>query len=443
VADRRTGWLDACAHACWREALLHTLTRYALAAPVYCLMPDHAHLLLVGLTERSDQQRALSFLRRYTTKMFAQSGSESAGEKESPDGSGSASAHGATYGLAETGLRSVLREEERRGDPFRAVAHYIVENPVRAGLSKWPRYGVSPARWWRAGLRSIGGNAISGSLVEHIWPAGDNESAAGTEDSGRKRKRFRYVAERLPVPSVTAHSLLEKGLTRVQLRAMPPPAPCSSMVPCPACTAALRRWPMRERQRPGRRRPRSWRRTARAEKSVAKMKHGSLPRRRGVQGFYGPVFFPEQLLQKIWLRGEFDRAAARTMDGRALAILHPGKWNRLGGPDFRGGRLRLGDSDGRGRCRAATCTRAIGRGTAMRGDARTMAWYARVLFPATRRACDTRGERQGRSRCSAAAAFAARPRGIREDEAVERLATASARNRSRIEPVARPPSCRH
>ena len=62
-----------------------------------------------------------------------------------------------------------------------------------------------------------------------------------------------------------------------------------------------------------------------------------------VQGFYGPFSFPEQLLQKIWLRGEFDRAAARTMDGRALTIQHPGKWNRLGGPDFRGARLRLGD----------------------------------------------------------------------------------------------------
>jgi hypothetical protein len=62
-----------------------------------------------------------------------------------------------------------------------------------------------------------------------------------------------------------------------------------------------------------------------------------------VQGFYGPFSFPEQLLQKIWLRGEFDRAGVRTIDGRAVAILHPGKWNRLGGPDFRGARLRLDD----------------------------------------------------------------------------------------------------
>jgi hypothetical protein len=62
-----------------------------------------------------------------------------------------------------------------------------------------------------------------------------------------------------------------------------------------------------------------------------------------VQGCYGPFSFPEQLLQKIWLRGEFDRAAARTLAGRPLAILHPGKWNRLGGPDFLGARLRIGD----------------------------------------------------------------------------------------------------
>ena len=79
-------------------------------------------------------------------------------------------------------------------------------------------------------------------------------------------------------------------------------------------------------------------RESRAEMS-AEIPHGVAE----VQGFYGPYSFPEQLLQKIWLRGEFDRVAARTMDGRPLAIQHPGKWNRLGGPDFCGARLRLGD----------------------------------------------------------------------------------------------------
>ena len=172
VADRRTGWLDACAHACWREALLHALARYALAVPVYCLMPDHAHLLLVGLTERSDQQRALSFLRRYTTRMFAADGSESA------------SATGQRVGWQKQAYDHVLREEERRGDAFQTVAHYIVENPVRAGL-------VETAEVWRfSGTLVAGWPALDWRQRDFwnrwwsIFAAGDNESESGTEDSG-------------------------------------------------------------------------------------------------------------------------------------------------------------------------------------------------------------------------------------------------------------------
>ncbi|MCX6955297.1 MAG: DUF2851 family protein, partial [Verrucomicrobia bacterium] len=61
-----------------------------------------------------------------------------------------------------------------------------------------------------------------------------------------------------------------------------------------------------------------------------------------IQGLYGPFSFPEKLLQKIWLRGDFNAAAAVTTDGAKVEIRHPGKWNLLGGPDFRGARLRLG-----------------------------------------------------------------------------------------------------
>ena len=62
-----------------------------------------------------------------------------------------------------------------------------------------------------------------------------------------------------------------------------------------------------------------------------------------IQGLYGPFSFPEKLLQRIWLRGDFNRSAATTVDGRRVAVLHPGKWNLLGGPDFRGARLRIGE----------------------------------------------------------------------------------------------------
>lgn len=61
-----------------------------------------------------------------------------------------------------------------------------------------------------------------------------------------------------------------------------------------------------------------------------------------LQGIHGAFAFPERLLQKIWLRGDFDRAAARLADGRGLRILNPGRWNLLGGPDFRQARLRFG-----------------------------------------------------------------------------------------------------
>ena len=62
-----------------------------------------------------------------------------------------------------------------------------------------------------------------------------------------------------------------------------------------------------------------------------------------IQGLYGPFTFSEKLLQKIWLRGDFDRHRAVMSDGRRVTIAHPGRWNRLGGPDFKAARLRIDD----------------------------------------------------------------------------------------------------
>ncbi|MBL9213958.1 MAG: DUF2851 family protein [Opitutaceae bacterium] len=66
-----------------------------------------------------------------------------------------------------------------------------------------------------------------------------------------------------------------------------------------------------------------------------------------LQGLYGPFVMAERVLQKIWLRGDFDRRRAQLSDGRPLRILAPGEWNRLGGPDFCGARLAM---DGREVC---------------------------------------------------------------------------------------------
>ncbi|HEY9248805.1 MAG TPA: DUF2851 family protein [Rariglobus sp.] len=61
-----------------------------------------------------------------------------------------------------------------------------------------------------------------------------------------------------------------------------------------------------------------------------------------VQGLYGTFSFPERLLQKIWMRGDFDANEARLADGRPIRVTQPGRWNHLGGPDFAGARLVIG-----------------------------------------------------------------------------------------------------
>lgn len=63
------------------------------------------------------------------------------------------------------------------------------------------------------------------------------------------------------------------------------------------------------------------------------------------QGLYGSYHISELLLQKLWLRGNFDTRRATTFEGEELRILHPGRWNRLGGPDFLHARLLIGNRE--------------------------------------------------------------------------------------------------
>jgi hypothetical protein len=60
-----------------------------------------------------------------------------------------------------------------------------------------------------------------------------------------------------------------------------------------------------------------------------------------MQGLYGPFTLTERVVQKIWLRGDFDRTRLTLVDGRPLEIRTFGAWNLLGGPDFRGARLAI------------------------------------------------------------------------------------------------------
>ena len=63
--ERARGWLTPAFHATFRELMLHAAAREHLFCPAYCLMPDHLHLLWMGLRRESDQLNAMKFLRTH------------------------------------------------------------------------------------------------------------------------------------------------------------------------------------------------------------------------------------------------------------------------------------------------------------------------------------------------------------------------------------------
>lgn len=121
--DSATGWLDAVHHAAVRELLLHTCHRYHLACPAYCLMPDHAHFLWLGLHETSDQRLAAAWFRRQWNALLAP-----------------------LRTLQRQAHDHVLRAPEREHDAFIKIATYILLNPERAKLvnawADWPYLGA-------------------------------------------------------------------------------------------------------------------------------------------------------------------------------------------------------------------------------------------------------------------------------------------------------------
>jgi putative transposase len=123
VQDRASGWLNEFFHSEFRFLLLHSLSRFDLACAVYCLMPDHAHLLTVGLSDRADQQAFMRHLRAQSRPLLESFGIE--WQKQAYD--------------------HVLRDSERDRYAFEEVAGYIMQNPTRAGLcecaSAWPFSG--------------------------------------------------------------------------------------------------------------------------------------------------------------------------------------------------------------------------------------------------------------------------------------------------------------
>ncbi|MCW1925232.1 hypothetical protein OKA05_21915 [Luteolibacter arcticus] len=112
--DRRTGWLDDSMHQFFRELLLHAGARYHLHCPAYCLMPDHAHVLWMGIAPHSDQLLAMRFFRRHWNSRL-----------KPPQ-----------FKLQPQSHDRVLRQPECQQDSFEDTVLYIRQNPERAGLVK-------------------------------------------------------------------------------------------------------------------------------------------------------------------------------------------------------------------------------------------------------------------------------------------------------------------
>lgn len=54
-----------------------------------------------------------------------------------------------------------------------------------------------------------------------------------------------------------------------------------------------------------------------------------------ITGPYGPVTVSEKVIQRLWARGAFTDIPMRTLSGKTLRVVHPGKNNAHEGPDFR------------------------------------------------------------------------------------------------------------
>lgn len=107
--------LDELFHLRLRDCLMHTFARKegaGLMCPVYCVMPDHLHMVWMGTNQENDQRRAMAFFRTYLKGAIAPAR------------------------LQPQAHDHVLREDERRRRMFATVCNYILVNPVEAGLVK-------------------------------------------------------------------------------------------------------------------------------------------------------------------------------------------------------------------------------------------------------------------------------------------------------------------
>jgi putative transposase len=115
VQGRATGWLSRYFHLSLREVLVHACVRSRCVIPVYCIMPDHAHFLILGAHPDADSRSCVRLLRAGWNSLLPEK-----------------------VALQKQAYDHVLRQHERERDAFSAIAWYTLENPVRAELCQLP-----------------------------------------------------------------------------------------------------------------------------------------------------------------------------------------------------------------------------------------------------------------------------------------------------------------
>ena len=118
IFERKQGWLTLTFLYRFRELLTHTLFRYGLACPIFCLIPDHMHMVWMGLSEGSDQLNAMKHFRTRCNDSLSRINLQ----------------------LQDQSYDHVFKDEERRDTEFRNACEYIARNPERAGLVETDAY---------------------------------------------------------------------------------------------------------------------------------------------------------------------------------------------------------------------------------------------------------------------------------------------------------------
>ena len=118
ILKRKQGWLTVPFLYRFRELLTYTLFRYSLACPMFCLMPDHMHMVWMGLSEDSDQLNAMKHFRTRCND----------------------SLNRINFQLQDQAYDHVFKDDERLDTEFRNACEYIARNPERAGLVETDAY---------------------------------------------------------------------------------------------------------------------------------------------------------------------------------------------------------------------------------------------------------------------------------------------------------------